>query len=57
MFLDRCDLCHKAKKCQGYNNYILCEECIANLKKDDGFLIYLNKPKKNKQMSIYDYLK
>lgn len=57
LFLDRCDLCHKPKKCRGYDNYILCDECIKKLKKDDGFLIYLIKPKKDKQMSLDDYLK
>lgn len=57
MFLDRCDLCHKPKKCKGYENYILCDECIEKLKKDDGFLIYIKNADRKEQMTLDDYLK
>ena len=59
IFLDRCDICHKPKKCRGYNGKVICEECINDIENtvDGNHLkkIEVNKTKKG-QISIYDLM-
>lgn len=38
MFLDRCDICHKPKKCKGYNDTIICDDCIEQLKQNNEYV-------------------
>lgn len=55
IFLDRCDICHKPKKCKGYEGRVLCDECISKL--DDKPKIEEKKEiKKYKETTIFDYL-
>nr|DAE10117.1 MAG TPA: Diheme cytochrome c [Siphoviridae sp. ctGuJ10] len=57
-FRDKCDGCHTFKKCRGYRNMILCNDCIS--KYSDTNIEFV-KPADNKQIryketTIYDYL-
>lgn len=54
MFVDRCDICHKPKKCQGYKGMVMCDECISKLK--DNANSKAEKLKAVKELTIYDFL-
>lgn len=58
MFLDRCDICHKPKKCRGYKDMVLCDECIEMLKNNNESKVVVNKEdnKIQKELTIYDFL-
>lgn len=55
MFLDRCDICHKPKKCKGHEGMVLCDECISKLKENDTSCD-LKKIKTVKEYTIYDFI-
>lgn len=55
MFLDRCDICHKPRKCRGYLNMILCDECLA--KEKQSYIDIKKIDHNQKQMTLDDFLR
>jgi len=59
MFLDRCDICHKAKKCRGYEDMVVCDECIEKIKSNENELNIKETDKeinRYKETTIFDFL-
>jgi len=56
MFLDRCDICHKPKKCKGYEGKVLCEECISKLDIKPKIEVKNEVKSNKKDITIFDYL-
>lgn len=55
MFLDRCDICHKPRRCRGYLNMILCDECLD--KEKQNYIDIKAIDHKQKQMTLDDFLR
>ena len=61
MFLDRCDICHQPKKCRGYENMIVCDECASKIKNNENELKKqeietVKEINKYKETTIFDFL-
>ena len=47
-YIDRCDICHQPKHCRGYEDKILCENCIEKMKNN-------NKKELKKDLTLFDF--
>lgn len=61
-FKDKCDCCNQFNFCSGFNNKVLCDECIKKCKHKikDQQSVYLNNKSNDEpikgQTTIFDYL-
>lgn len=53
-YKDQCDCCNKFKYCKGYNNKVLCEECIKKIVNNNIIEIEVVEEENNQQVSIKD---
>ena len=59
MFIDRCDICHEPRKCRGYEDMVVCDECIEKIKSNENELNIEETDKeinRYKETTIFDFL-